>query len=100
MCLAQGQQRSDAGEALEVRLEPTAPRSRVKHSTTEPLRSLDGYLTVSYVHIHGCQKNWANHVPKSEIRAIHIPFFKRGFIIYLATLKMAAIRYAHAYYVT
>ena len=23
-----------------VRLEPTAPRSRVKHSTTEPLRSL------------------------------------------------------------
>ena len=53
MCLAQGQQRSDAGEALEVRLEPTAPRSRVKHSTTEPLRSLDEYLTVSYVHIHG-----------------------------------------------
>ena len=24
-----------------VRLEPTAPRSRVKHSTTEPLRSLN-----------------------------------------------------------
>ena len=24
-----------------VRLEPAAPRSRVKHSTTEPLRSLD-----------------------------------------------------------
>ena len=23
-----------------VRLEPTAPRSRVKHSTTEPMRSL------------------------------------------------------------
>ena len=32
MCLAQGPQRSDAGEA---------PRSRVKHSTTELLRSLD-----------------------------------------------------------
>ena len=30
-------QRSDVGEA---RLEPTAPRYRVKHSTTEPLRSL------------------------------------------------------------
>ena len=33
MCLAQGPQRSDAGEVA-------APRSRVKHSTTEPLRSL------------------------------------------------------------
>ena len=35
MCLAKGPQRSDAS-----RLEPAAPRSRVKHSTTEPLRSL------------------------------------------------------------
>ena len=35
MCLAQGPQRSDAGEAR-IR----APRSRVKHSTTEPLHSL------------------------------------------------------------
>ena len=35
MCLAQGPQHSDAGEA-----EFAAPRSRVKHSTTEPLRSL------------------------------------------------------------
>ena len=35
MCLAQGPQRSDAGED-----EPAAPQSRVKHSTTEPLRSL------------------------------------------------------------
>ena len=26
---------------MPVRLEPTAPRSRVKHSTTEPLRSLN-----------------------------------------------------------
>ena len=34
MCLAQRQQRSNA-----VRLKPTAPRSQVKHSTTEPLRS-------------------------------------------------------------
>ena len=32
MCLAQGPQRSDASE-------PAAPRSRVKHSPTEPLRS-------------------------------------------------------------
>ena len=34
MCLAQGPQRSDAGEVRTV-----APLSRVKHSTTEPLRS-------------------------------------------------------------
>ena len=35
MCLAQGQQHSDTGEA-----QLAAPRSQVKHSTTEPLRSL------------------------------------------------------------
>ena len=35
MCLTQGPQRSDAGEAQTLAL-----RSRVKHSTTEPLRSL------------------------------------------------------------
>ena len=35
MCLAQGQ-----NTARQVRLEPSAPRSRVKHSTTEPLHSL------------------------------------------------------------
>ena len=34
MCLAQGPQRSDAGEAR-----TRTPRSPVKHSTTEPLRS-------------------------------------------------------------
>ena len=37
MCLAQGH-----NTVTPVRLEPAAPRSRVKHSTTEPLRSLDG----------------------------------------------------------
>ena len=35
MCLAQGPQRSDAGEAGTA-----APGSQVKHSTTEQLRSL------------------------------------------------------------
>ena len=35
MCLAKGPQRSEAVEA-----QPAAPRSRVKHSTTEPLCSL------------------------------------------------------------
>ena len=34
MCLAQGH-----NTVTTVRLEPAAPRSRVKHSTTEPLRS-------------------------------------------------------------
>ena len=34
MCLAQGH-----NALTPVRLEPAAPRSRVKHSTTEPLRS-------------------------------------------------------------
>ena len=29
-----------------VRLEPAAPRSRVKHSTTEPLRSLNSQRSV------------------------------------------------------
>ena len=35
MCLAQGH-----NAVTQVRLEPTASQSRVKHSTTEPLRSL------------------------------------------------------------
>ena len=35
MCLAQGH-----NAVTPVRLAPAAPRSRVKHSTTEPLRSL------------------------------------------------------------
>ena len=36
MCLAQGQ-----NTVVPVRLEPATPRSQVKHSTTEPLHSLD-----------------------------------------------------------
>ena len=41
MCLAQGQ-----NAVTPVRLEPVAPRSRVKHSSTKPLRSLtNGSLT-------------------------------------------------------
>ena len=30
-----------------VRLEPAAPRSRVKHSTTEPLRSQTKFINLS-----------------------------------------------------
>ena len=36
MCLAQGH----VNEVTPARLEPAAPRSRVMHSTTEPVRSL------------------------------------------------------------
>ena len=36
----------DHNAVTPVRLEPAAPRSRVKHSTTEPLRSLIKVYTV------------------------------------------------------
>ena len=39
MCLAQGH-----NAVTPVRLEPAALRSRVKHSTTEPLRSLSWHM--------------------------------------------------------
>ena len=42
MCLAQGH-----NAAAPVRFEPAAPRSRVRHSTTEPLRSLANGLLCS-----------------------------------------------------
>ena len=38
----------DHNAVTPVRLEPTAPRSRVKHSTTEPLRSLNYSLLIWY----------------------------------------------------
>ena len=41
MCLAQGH-----NAVTPVRLEPVAPRSRVKHSTTEPLRSVSWKQTM------------------------------------------------------
>ena len=44
MCLAQEPQRSDAGEAL-------APGSRVKHSTTESLRSLTGEAALPFLYL-------------------------------------------------
>ena len=43
MCLAQGH-----NTVTLVRLEPAAPQSQVKHTTTEPLRSL-GMVTKMYV---------------------------------------------------
>ena len=66
MCLAQGPQHSDAGEA-----QPAVPQSRVKHSTTELLRSqrylvkimlwmiwLDGVLVI--LGIKKLSKKWKN----------------------------------------
>ena len=49
MCLAQGH-----NTMTPVRLEPAAPRSRVKHSTTEPLCSLS-YLFV--FDMHNCKQH-------------------------------------------
>ena len=43
MCLAQGH-----NAVTPVRLEPAALRSRVKHSTTEPLRSLDARKQIDF----------------------------------------------------
>ena len=54
MCYAQGHT-----GVTPVRLKPTAPRSRVKHSTTKPLRSLSLQLAVTVSHIsvvHGVLK--------------------------------------------
>ena len=50
MCLAQGH-----NAVTLVRLEPAAPRSRVKHSTNEPLRSQHiryANALCMYVHVH------------------------------------------------
>ena len=40
-----------------VRLEPAAPRSRVKHYTTEPLRSLYGLEQIEIHFLRGSQQN-------------------------------------------
>ena len=49
MCLARGH-----NAVTPVRLEPEAPRSPVKHSTTEPLRSLYVCLVCMYVCMYVC----------------------------------------------
>ena len=47
MCIAQGH-----NAVSPVRLEPTSPRSRVKHSTTEALRSLNHYRDHTCFYMH------------------------------------------------
>ena len=56
MCLAKGH-----NAVTQVRLKPVAPRSRVKHSPTEPLHSLVCALNShgNYIVDHG--KSWKNH---------------------------------------
>ena len=51
MCLAQGPQRSDAGEA-----QLAALLSRVKHSTTEPLRSRLYFKAKLRKKLHPCKQ--------------------------------------------
>ena len=61
MCLAQGPQHSDAGEA-----QARASRSRVKHFTTEPLRSLfsvHGHVKYQIKLKHRCSKMVAHILP-------------------------------------
>ena len=53
MCLAQGPQRSDAGEAR------TRGPSVVKHSTTEPLRSHNDFVRINKIKDSNKQKNRA-----------------------------------------
>ena len=99
MCLAQGH-----NAVTPVRLAPAAPRSRVKHSTTEPLRSLvlinstghdemsnDVVLMTHVVLIH----LYANS--KIEINAFNICAFcysnAKG--KYVILLPYKRIKYAH-----
>ena len=66
MCLAQGPQPSDAG----YRLEPATSRSRVKHSTTEPLRSLnilcEFNLSINLKSDFFLRQKWMNLMEYSE----------------------------------
>ena len=72
----------------------------VNSCNTKRISSLEKSLSEKYVHVPGCQKNGAFHIGIQKNGAIHILFVeKRGPIIYLAALKMGAIRHAHPYYV-
>ena len=67
MCLAQGH-----NAVTLVRLEPAAPRSRVKHSTTEPLRSLSSSLSflkiVTALKGHNSLPQWSELCPLRVVR--------------------------------
>ena len=67
MCLAQGQ-----NAVMPVRLKTVSLRSRVKHSTTEPLHSL-----VCLYHINESQSSWVdcqNMVSEEKLQSKHFYF--------------------------
>ena len=71
----------------------------VNSCNTKRISSLEKFLSETYVHIPGCQKNGAFHIGIQKNQVIHILFVeKRGPVIYLAALKKGAIRHAHPYY--
>ena len=69
MCPAQGPQRSDAGEARTRGL-----WSRVKHSTTEPLRSHN----VEFISLKGgCKARTSLHLSKGHVVGNHMSWLKQ-----------------------
>ena len=86
MCLAQGPQRSDAGEA-----EPAAPQSPVKHSAIEPLhflkKSLDvlNMLYCTYLYLSSDVDQYILMVGSHEKKSLTyrcFDFFQAGIYIY------------------
>ena len=61
MCLAQGPQSSDAGEAR-----TRGPSARVKHFTTEPLRSHNDFVRINKIKdITAINRKTGQHVKKT-----------------------------------
>ena len=73
-----------------VRLEPAAPRSRVKHSTTEPLRSLGSVVIVYSVYC----KIYVYLVAVLDIILFFIYQLKSINLVYIITSKMRFMVYS------
>ena len=58
----------------QVRLEPAAPQSQVKHSTTEPLRSLK-YYVLENIMKNGAKSNTPFSIIYSKVFKILLKFF-------------------------
>ena len=92
MCLAQGH-----NTVTPVRLEPAAPRSRVKHFTTEPLRSLvrfvhsanassEGSDKLEHLRIHqGLRGLHFCDVDECSCKMVAHTFLKSDFTIHVST---------------
>ena len=88
MCLAQGHK-----TVTPVRLEPADPRSRVKHSTTEPLCSLYKTICLGLAYAHGKFKvPSANGLGDAQLQEIHCLTFAHG----LEVMVTQNVVYAHA----